>query len=35
MLPYGNIIILDLEGETLTEGQLRTTQQGIAEFFQD
>jgi transposase len=26
--------ILDLEGETLAEGQLRTTQEDIAEFFQ-
>lgn len=29
-----NYCILDLEGETLGEGQLRTTQEGFAEFFQ-
>jgi transposase len=31
---WSNYCILDLEGETLAEGQLRTTQEDIAEFFQ-
>ena len=31
---WSQYCILDLEGETLAEGQLRTTQQDIAEFFQ-
>jgi transposase len=31
---WSHYCILGLEGETLTEGQLRTTQQHIAEFFQ-
>jgi transposase len=31
---WSHYSILGLEGETLTEGQLRTTQQHIAEFFQ-
>jgi hypothetical protein len=31
---WSNYCILGLEGETLAEGQLRTTQEDIAEFFQ-
>ena len=31
---WSNYCILDLEGETLAEGQLRTTQEDLAEFFQ-
>jgi Transposase len=31
---WSHYCILDLEGETLAEGQLRTTQEDIAEFFQ-
>jgi len=31
---WSNYCILDLEGEVLAEGQLRTTQQDFAEFFQ-
>ena len=31
---WSNYCILDLEGETVTEGQLRTTQEDLAEFFQ-
>jgi transposase len=31
---WSNYCILDLEGETLAEGQLRTRQQDFAEFFQ-
>jgi hypothetical protein len=31
---WSNYCILDLEGETLAERQLRTTQQDFAEFFQ-
>ena len=31
---WSNYCILDLEGETLAEGQLRTAQEDIAEFFQ-
>jgi transposase len=31
---WSNFCILDLDGEKLTEGELRTTQQGFAEFFQ-
>jgi hypothetical protein len=31
---WSNYCVLDLEGETLVEGQLRTTQQDFAEFFQ-
>ena len=31
---WSNYCVLDLEGETLAEGQLRTTQQDFAEFFQ-
>jgi Transposase len=31
---WSHYCILDLEGETLAEGQLRTTQQSFAEFFQ-
>ena len=31
---WSNYCILDLEGETLAEGQLRTTQVDLAEFFQ-
>jgi len=31
---WSHYCILGLEGETLAEGQLRTTQQHIAEFFQ-
>src|ERR1700688_2468895 len=31
---WSHYCILGLEGETLTDGQLRTTQQHIAEFFQ-
>ncbi len=31
---WSNYCILGLEGETLAEGQLRTTQQDFAEFFQ-
>jgi transposase len=32
--PWSNYCILGLEGETLAEGELRTTQEDIAEFFQ-
>src|SRR5206468_7098230 len=31
---WSNYCILDLEGEAMAEGQLRTTQQDFAEFFQ-
>ena len=31
---WSHYCILDLEGETLAEGQLRTTQEDLAEFFQ-
>jgi len=31
---WSNYCILDLDGETLAEGQLRTTQEDLAEFFQ-
>jgi hypothetical protein len=31
---WSNNCILDLEGETLAEGQLRTRQEDFAEFFQ-
>jgi transposase len=31
---WSHYCILDLEGETLAEGQLRTTPQDVAEFFQ-
>src|SRR5260370_13431476 len=31
---WSNYCILDLEGETVAEGQLRTTQEDLAEFFQ-
>jgi|SRR5215813_143618 len=31
---WSNYCILDLEGETLGEGQVRTTEQDFAEFFQ-
>jgi hypothetical protein len=31
---WSDYCILDLEGETLAEGQLRTTPQDFAEFFQ-
>jgi hypothetical protein len=31
---WSHYCILDLEGETLAEGQLQTTQQDVAEFFQ-
>lgn len=31
---WSNFCILDLDGEKLTEGELKTTQQGFAEFFQ-
>ena len=31
---WSNYCILDLEGDTLAEGQLRTTAQGFTEFFQ-
>src|ERR1700732_2604544 len=31
---WSNYCILSLEGETLAEGQLRTTQEDLAEFFQ-
>ena len=31
---WSNYCILDLEGETLAEGQLRTTQEDLTEFFQ-
>ena len=31
---WSNYCILDLEGETLAEGQLRTTQEDLVEFFQ-
>jgi transposase len=31
---WSNYCILGLEGETLAEGQLRTTQEDLAEFFQ-